>query len=125
MPQKKKKKKRTERPFKPGNPDALDINDVIPVCGEGKEVQIDVHVVSASTNNLALFDIAPQNSGVHFPELAGVTRELNAVFNKRVKPALDRRRRETGIKKLEVTIALVKGQLYITYARRVRKRPTR
>ena len=118
----KKKKKRTERPFKPGNPDALDINDVIPVCGEGKEIQIDIHEAPGPSKNLALFDIAPQDSGAHFPELAKLTRGLNAAFNKSVKPALARRRRETGMKTLEVTIALVKGQLYITYARRVRKR---
>jgi len=119
-----KKKKRTERPFKPGDPDALDINDVIPTCGVGKEIQIDIHE-SGSNNHLALFDIAPQDSGVHFPELAKLTRALNAVFDKGARPALKRRRRETGLKNLEVTLALVKGQLYITYARRVRKRPTR
>ena len=118
-----KKPKRTERPFKPGDPDAMLIDDVIPQCGVGKETQIDIHV--AANNTLQLFDIAAPDSGAHFPELAKLTGELNAVFNKAAKPALDRRRRETGMKTLEVTIALVKGQLYITYARRVRKKPTR
>jgi hypothetical protein len=120
-----KPKKRTERPFKPGDPDALDINDVIPQCGVGNETQIDIHEDPAPKKNLQLFDIAPPDSGAHFPELAKLTRELNAVFYKGARPALDRRRREFGVKNLEVTIALVKGQLYITYARRVRKKPTR
>ena len=123
MPQKKKPKKpkRTERPFKPGDPDALDINDVLPQCGVGKETQIDIHV-SSTNQALALFDVPPPDSGIYFPELARLTRKLNTAFNAAARPALNRRRREYGLKTLEVTIALVKGQLYITYARPVRKR---
>src|SRR5690349_6458275 len=106
-----KKPKRTERPFKPGDPDAMLIDDVLPQCGVGKETQIDIHVAASGT--LQLFDIAPQDSGARFPELVKLTRELNAVFNKTAKPALDRRRKATGLKTLEVTIALVQGELYI------------
>ena len=118
-----KKPKRTERPFKPGDPDAMLIDDVLPQCGVGKETQIDIHV--ASTGTLQLFDVATPASGAHFPELVKLTRELNAVFNRTAKPALARRRKESGVKTLEVTIALVKGELYITYARRDPKRPPR
>ena len=117
--------KRTVRPFKPGDPDALDIEDVIPKCGVGKDDQYDIHEGPAPTRNLQLFDIAPPDSGAHFPELAKLTRELNAVFNKRAKPALARRRKQSGLKKLEVTLAFVKGHLYITYAHRVRKKKKR
>lgn len=113
-----KKPKRTERPFKPGDPDALDINDVLPQCGVGEETQIDIHFTN---NTLALFDVPPADSGVYFPELAKLTRKLNTAFNAGARPALARRRREFGVKRLEVTIALVKGRLYITYARPVRK----
>ena len=122
-PNKPKKVKRTERPFKPGDPDGMLPEDLIPQCGTGKEKQIDIHV--ASTGTLQLFDPAPPDSGAHFPELVKLTRQLNAVFNKTAKPALARRRRTTGLKNLEVTIALVKGQLYITYARRDPRRPPR
>jgi hypothetical protein len=68
-----------------------------------------------------LFDIAPPKSGVYFPELARLSRKLNTAFQKDAWPALNRRRKEYGLKSLEVTLALVKGRLYITYARSVRK----
>lgn len=107
------KKVRKERPFR----SALDgpFPDSLPVCGLGTDKQIDVHVTS-------LFDVATRGDGVYFPDLAGLTRRLNALFRRQAGALLRKKQREVGDKSLEVTLALYRGGLYLTYAKPVRKR---
>jgi hypothetical protein len=103
---------RKERPFR----SALDgpFPDSLPVCGLGNDKQIDVHTI--------LFDVAAQNSGVYFKELAGLTKKLNGVFAREGRPLLRRKQRELKDDSIELTIALYKGGLYLTYAKPVRRR---
>jgi hypothetical protein len=107
-----KKPARKTRPFR----SALDgpFPDSLPVCGLGKDKQIDVHT--------KLFDVAARDSGVYFPELAGLTGKLNAVFTREGRPLLRKKQREVKDKTIELTIALYKGGVYLTYAKPVRKR---
>ena len=106
---------RKERPFR----SALDgpFPDSLPVCGLGTDKQIDVHT--------KLFDVAAQNSGVYFKELAGLTKKLNAVFAREGRALLRKKQRELKDNTIELTIALTRGGLYLTYAKPVRKRSRR
>jgi hypothetical protein len=111
-----KKKVRKERPFRP----ALDgpFPDSLPECGVGSEKQIDVH-------GTRLFDVAARDSGVYFKELAQLTRKLNGVFGRDGRAFLRKKQKDLQDKTIELTIALYKGGLYLTYARPVRKRAQR
>lgn len=106
---------RKERPFRSG----LDgpFPDSLPVCGLGSDKQIDVHT--------KLFDVATANSGVYFKELAGLTKKLNAVFAREGRALLRKKQRELKDNTIELTIALTRGGLYLTYAKPVRKRAKR
>src|SRR6476620_4311694 len=108
------KKVRKERPFQ----SALDgpFPDSLPECGVGKDKQIDVHT--------KLFDVAVRDSGVYFPELAGLTKRLNGVFAREAPALLRKKQRELNDKTIELTIALTRGGLYLTYAKPVRRRKT-
>jgi hypothetical protein len=110
------KKVRKERPFRP----ALDgpFPDSLPECGLGSDKQIDVH-------DSKLFDVAARNSGVYFQELAQLTRRLNGIFGREGRTCLRKKQRDLQDKTIELTIALYKGGLYLTYARPVRKRAQR
>ena len=103
---------RKERPFR----SALDgpFPDSLPVCGLGNDKQIDVHT--------KLFDVAAPKSGVYFKELAGLTKKLNGVFAREGRPLLRKKQRELKDSTIELTIALYKGGLYLTYAKPVRRR---
>lgn len=109
------KKVRKERPFQ----SALDgpFPDSLPECGVGKDKQIDVHT--------KLFDVATRGDGVYFQELAGLTRTLNSVFAREGPALLRKKQRDLKDKTIELTIALHKGGLYLTYAKPVRKRAQR
>jgi hypothetical protein len=106
------KEVRKERPFR----SALDgpFPDSLPECGVGTDKQIDVHT--------KLFDVATSASGVYFPELVRLTKKLNAVFAREGPALLRKKQREVKDKTLELTIALTRGGLYLTYARPVRRR---
>jgi hypothetical protein len=106
------KKPRKTRPFR----SALDgpFPDSLPVCGLGTDKQIDVHT--------KLFDVATRNDGVYFPELAGLTKKLNAVFTREGRPLLRKKQKALKDKSIELTIALYDGGVYLTYAKPVRKR---
>ena len=110
------KKVRKERPFR----SALDgpFPDSLPECGVGTDKQIDVH-------DTKLFDVATSNSGVYFPELAGLTKKLNDVFAREGPALLRKKQAEVKDKTIELTIALTRGGLYLTYAKPVRKRGPR
>ena len=88
--------------------------DSLPECGLGTDKQIDVHT--------KLFDVATRNDGVYFPELAGLTGKLNAVFAREGRPLLRKKQKALKDKTIELTIALYKGGVYLTYAKPVRKR---
>jgi hypothetical protein len=107
------KKVRKERPFR----SALDgpFPDSLPECGVGTDKQIDVHVTR-------LFDVATRGNGVYFPELARLTGNLNAVFRREGGALLRKKQKEVRDKSIELTIALYRGGLYLTYAKPVRKR---
>ena len=109
------KEVRKERPFQ----SALDgpFPTSLPECGVGKDKQIDVHT--------KLFDVAASASGVYFPELVRLTKKLNDVFAREGPALLRKKQREVKDKTIELTIALYKGGLYLTYARPVRKRARR
>jgi hypothetical protein len=109
------KKPRKTRPFR----SALDgpFPDSLPVCGLGTDKQIDVHK--------KLFDVAARDSGVYFPELGGLTKKLNGVFAREAPALLRKKQRELNDKTIELTIALTRGGLYLTYAKPVRKRGPR
>lgn len=109
------KKVRKERPFQ----SALDgpFPGSLPECGVGKDKQIDVHT--------KLFDVAARDSGVYFPELAGLTGKLNAVFAREGRAFLRKKQRDLKDKTIELTIALYKGGVYLTYAKPVRNRARR
>jgi len=109
------KEVREERPFR----SALDgpFPTSLPECGVGSEKQIDVHT--------KLFDVAPRDSGVYFKELAQLTKKLNGVFRRDAGALLRKKQKELQDKSIELTIALYRGGLYLTYARPVRKRTQR
>ena len=109
------KKVRKERPFQ----SALDgpFPDSLPECGVGKDKQIDVHT--------KLFDVATRNSGVYFPELVRLTKKLNGVFAREGRASLRKKQKDLKDNSIELTIALYKGGLYLTYAKPVRKRSSR
>ena len=88
--------------------------DSLPECGVGTDKQIDVHT--------KLFDVATRASGVYFPELVRLTRKLNGVFAREGPALLRKKQREQKDKTIELTIALTRGGLYLTYAKPVRKR---
>jgi hypothetical protein len=106
------KKVRKERPFRPAEDGPFP--DSLPECGVGSQKQIDVHT--------KLFDVAARNSSVYFPELAQLTGKLNAVFRREAGALLRKKQKEVGDKSIELTIALSKGGLYLTYAKPVRQR---
>jgi hypothetical protein len=111
------KKVRVERPFRA----AIDgpLPDSPNECGVGEEKQIDIHDLKT------LFDIPWLSSSLYFRELAGLTKKLNAVFAREAPAFLRKKQKEDGDKTIELTIALYKGGLYLTYARPVRKRARR
>jgi hypothetical protein len=110
------KKVRKERPFR----SALDgpFPDSLPECGVGSDKQIDVH-------DTKLFDVATRDSGVYFQELAQLTRKLNGVFLRDGRASLLKKQKDLKDKSIQLTIALYRGGLYLTYARPVRKRARR
>lgn len=110
------KKVRKERPFRSD----LDgpFPDSLPVCGLGTDKQIDVH-------NSLLFDVATRAGGLYFKELTRLTKKLNGVFRREGRACLARKQKELGNKSIQLTIALYKGGLYLTYAKPVRKRAQR
>jgi hypothetical protein len=110
------KKVRKERPFR----SALDgpFPDSLPVCGLGEDKQIDVH-------DSRLFDVAARNSGVYYRELAQLTKKLNGVFRRDGRALLLKKQRDLKDKSIQLTIALYKGGLYLTYAKPVRQRARR
>jgi hypothetical protein len=107
---------RKERPFR----SALDgpFPDSLPECGVGTDKQIDVHVTR-------LFDVATRGNGVYFPELVRLTGTLNALFRREGGALLRKKQKELGDKSIELTIALYRGGVYLTYAKPVRKRARR
>lgn len=109
------KEVRKERPFRSD----LDgpFPDSLPECGIGTDKQIDVHT--------KLFDVATRATGVYFPELARLTKKLNGVFAREGPALLRKKQREEKDKTVQLTIALTRGGLYLTYARPVRKRARR
>jgi hypothetical protein len=116
-----KKKTRKERPFRPADPDALkplrpgQDDPTVPTCGVGTSSQVDVH-------NFSLFDVPTRDSGVYFRELVQLTKKLNDVFRREARPYLHRMQKEHFDKSIQLTIALHKGGLYLTYAKPFRKR---
>ena len=86
----------------------------LPVCGVGKDKQIDVHG--------SLFDLPGARTGLYFKELVQLTRELNAVFRRQARSMLRETQKRYGDKSIQITIALWKGGLYLTYARPARRR---
>jgi hypothetical protein len=113
---------RTSRPFRLYDPDSPfpPGSDNPPVCGEGKDTQIDVH------EGGNLFDIPATSSPLHFPELTALSRALNTVYRRQAAGCLRRKRREWGQPSLELTLALHGGGVYLVYsvpkARRKRKK---
>ena len=107
-----KEEVRKERPFRSD----LDgpFPDSLPECGVGTDKQIDVHT--------KLFDVATRKTGVYFPELARLTKKLNGVFAREGPALLRKKQRALKDKSIELTIALTRGGLYLTYAKPVRKR---
>jgi hypothetical protein len=106
------KEVRKERPFR----SALDgpFPDSLPECGVGTDKQIDVHT--------KLFDVATRDSGVYFPELVRLTKKLNGIYSREAPALLRKKQREEKDKTVELTIALTRGGLYLTYAKPVRRR---
>lgn len=110
------KKVRKERPFRSD----LDgpFPDSLPVCGLGSDKQIDVH-------NSRLFDVATRAGGLYFKELVQLTGKLNGIFLRDGRACLLRKQKELDDKSIQLTIALYKGGLYLTYAKPVRRRAKR
>ena len=104
------KKLRKERPFRPAEDGPFP--DSLPECGVGTQKQIDVH-------DTKLFDVPPRGSSLYFKELARLTKKLN-VFQHDSRAMLRKKQEDLRDKSIELTIALSKGGLYLTYARPVR-----
>lgn len=104
------------RPFR----SALDgpFPDSLPVCGLGEDKQVDLH-------SNRLFDVATRGNGVYFKDLVQLTKDLNAVFRRDGPRLLRKKQQELGDKSIELTIAVYRGGLYLTYAKPVRKRARR
>ena len=69
--------------------------------------------------------VATRATGVYFPELVRQTKKLNAVFAREGPALLRKKQAEVKDRTLELTIALTRGGLYLTYAKPVRKRAQR
>ena len=113
---------RKTRPFKfnpkpgPGKP--------IGACGIGRYKQIDIHF--ADTDDLSLLDIAkPTQKHLYAPELASLSRQLNTLFEKEGRACVEKVRREEQDNSIQLTMALVRGSLYLAYARPSTKRRRR
>jgi hypothetical protein len=72
-----------------------------------------------------LFDVAARGSSIYFKELAQLTNKLNTVFGREGPRLLREKQKDLKDKTIELTIALYKGGLYLTYAKPVRKRTQR
>jgi hypothetical protein len=92
--------------------------DSLPECGLGEDKQIDLHPSR-------LLDVATRATGVFFPELVRLTKKLNAVFAREGPALLRKKQREEKDRTIELTLALTRGGLYLTYAKPVRKRARR
>jgi hypothetical protein len=107
---------RKMRPFTPGT------NDNFPMCGSGAKKQFEIieEPKPKPPKATALFDMPSRGSS--FPELVSLTKRLNAVFNRFAWRHLDNKRKSTGEKRLEITMALDRDRFYLTYALPVRGR---
>lgn len=107
---------RKKRPFTPGT------KDKFPVCGSGSKQQYEIieEPKPKPPKATALFDMPFRGSS--FPELVSLAKRLNAVFNRSAWRSLDKRRKSTGEKRLEITLAVDRDRLYLTYALPVRGR---
>jgi hypothetical protein len=110
---------RKRRPFTPGTKDKL------PVCGSGRSQQYEIVAEPKppkAPKALLLLDMP--HKGSSFPELVNLTKRLNKAFDKPALRCLQRKRKSTGEKTLEMTLALDRGRFYVTYAVPIRgKRP--
>ena len=115
-----KKPERKERPFTPASPPHPELKPLheFPICGQGTQTQIDIH-------KLVLFDVASRDSGVYFRELVPLTKKLNDVFRREGRRHLRKMQKDMRDKSIELTIALCRGGLYLTYAKPVRRRAKR
>jgi hypothetical protein len=100
-------KKSPLRPYTPGGRG-------LPICGQGKEKQIDLGITPTLGALSVMLDEPPKGSS--FPELVALTKRLNAVVSKKAGELLRKKRESTGEKRLELTLALDRGRLYLTYS---------
>jgi hypothetical protein len=93
-----------KRPFWPAGGDSPYL---YPVCGVGPKIQYDQHA-------LVLFPLPPRGIP-QYGELISLSRELNKVFKAKGMKILDREKKKSGIKDLQITVAEVKGNLCLSF----------
>ena len=106
------KKQRPYTPPKPAGPDSPLPWDQPAICGEGKETQIDIH----DDGKLQLFDVPPRGSALRHPELVRLARKVNGLVTREGLACLRRKRRETALPSLDLTVAFVRDAIYLSYA---------
>jgi hypothetical protein len=101
---------------------SLSPDDALPpgnYCGIGEDNCIMMLQRDPSTKEVrySLFDIPPEKSSFYFPELVELAKKLNDTFEKEISQYVKERRSETKDESIEVSVALVKGQAYLTYTK--------
>jgi len=101
-------KKRKDRPYEPGDPNSPFIDCLLPKCGSGSGTQIDT--------GITLLNLAPEGTNIYDSELSSLSNKINSLFKQEAQRLLSRKQEEVGNKYVQITLALYRGGLYLTYA---------
>ena len=77
-------------------------------------MQIDTH---AAPNRIEFFQVPPRRTKLRHPELVALAKRVNALLQRDGMAHLRKKRQETGIPDLELTVCLLPEGVYLTYVR--------
>lgn len=108
----------------PEGPDGPQLSDsaspdvtapTVGLCGYGTHYQV---AIQKTTNpRFELLVTSPKGQPNHWPELEDLAKKVNKQFQKDAEKLLARKRDQTGIKELEITVVLSPDGLQLCYAR--------
>ena len=77
-------------------------------------MQIDTHL---SPNRITFFSVPARRTKMRHPELVTLAKRVNALLQREGMAHLRKKRRETGIKNLELTVCILPEGVFLTYVR--------
>jgi hypothetical protein len=80
----------------------------------GDQFQIDTHF---SSNRIEFFRVPPPRTKLRHPELVTLAKRVNALLQREGMAHLRKKRRETGIRDLELTVCMLPEGVFLTYVR--------